>query len=290
MTSTEPILLTSEMNRGGDSSSWGLWAKQIKAIVQLEIRKNFLGRRAIWVYLLAFAPVLLLGTKALMPPREGEWAHLGRISVIFAGIFQFYFLRVGIFFGCVGIFTYLFRGEMLEKSLHFYFLAPIRRDILVVGKYVSGLMTAVTLFGAGTFLSYLLIYLPFGTTAPAHFSTGLGIQHLMVYLGVTILACIGYGSVFLLTGVVFRNPVIPAAVILGWESINFLLPPMLQRISVTHYLQSLCPVTLPKGPFAMIVDPLPAWMSVFGLICLTCAVILVTAFSIRHLEISYSAD
>jgi ABC-type transport system involved in multi-copper enzyme maturation permease subunit len=286
----ESNLPTVESGKRHDVFSRKLWMKQIWAIVQLEIRKNFLGKRAAWIYLLAFAPVLLLGAKAVMPLRERELEQFSRISYIYAGIFQLYFLRVGIFFGCVGIFTYLFRGEMLEKSLHFYFLAPIRRDILVVGKYLSGLVTAVTLFAAGTFLSYLLIYLPYKSSSQALFSTGPGIQHLTAYLGITVLACIGYGSIFLLTGVLFRNPVIPAVVILGWESINFVLPPMLQRISVTHYLQSLCPVTLPKGPFAMMVDPTPLWVSVFGLFCLTCAVILVTAFSVRHMEISYGAD
>ena len=28
----------------------------------------------------------------------------------------------------MGIFSNLFRGEMLEKTLHYYFLTPIRRE------------------------------------------------------------------------------------------------------------------------------------------------------------------
>jgi len=38
--------------------------------------------------------------------------------------FQIFYLRVGIFFGCMGLFTWLFRGEIVEKSLHYYFLSP----------------------------------------------------------------------------------------------------------------------------------------------------------------------
>ena len=54
-------------------------------------------------------------------------------SLIYATVFQFFYLRLAIFFGCVGIFTNLFRGEMIDKSLHFYLLAPIRREVLVAG-------------------------------------------------------------------------------------------------------------------------------------------------------------
>jgi hypothetical protein len=76
--------------------------------------------------------------------REGY--NLAQDSVVFAGVFQFFYLRLGIFFGCLGIFMNLFRGEILDKSLHFYFLAPIRRDVLMVGKFLAGLLATCTIF------------------------------------------------------------------------------------------------------------------------------------------------
>ncbi len=72
----------------------------------------------------------------------------------------------------------------------------------------------------------------------------------LTYLGITALACIGYGAVFLIIGLFFRNPIIPAILIYGWEWINFLLPPLLKKLSVIHYLHSLTPVPIPEGPFA----------------------------------------
>ena len=56
---------------------------------------------------------------------------------IFAGIFQFFYLRLAIFFGCLGMFMYLFRGEMSNRTLHYWFLAPARREVLLVGKYAG---------------------------------------------------------------------------------------------------------------------------------------------------------
>jgi len=64
---------------------------------------------------------------------------IGEDSVVFAALYHFYFLRCGIFFGCMGISRNLFRGEMLEKTLHYYYLTPLRRELLVAGKYVAGL-------------------------------------------------------------------------------------------------------------------------------------------------------
>src|SRR5579872_2598190 len=76
--------------------------------------------------------------------REGY--NSGQDAVMFAGVFQFFFLRLAVFFGCLGIFMNLFRGEVLDKSLHFYFLSPIRRDVLMVGKFLAGLLATCTIF------------------------------------------------------------------------------------------------------------------------------------------------
>jgi hypothetical protein len=45
-----------------------------------------------------------------------------------ASIVQLYYIRLGVFFGCLGIFSRLIRGEMIERSLHFYLLSPVRRS------------------------------------------------------------------------------------------------------------------------------------------------------------------
>ncbi|MCX6613775.1 MAG: hypothetical protein NTW74_23380, partial [Acidobacteria bacterium] len=46
-------------------------------------------------------------------------ADLNQNILAFAGVFQYFFLRLAIFFGCVGIFMILFRGELLDQSLHY---------------------------------------------------------------------------------------------------------------------------------------------------------------------------
>src|SRR5215831_14572539 len=114
---------------------WQLWTAQVFAVVRIELKKSLWMRRSVWIYLVAFAPAFAVGLHALNSPM-GRNCSLGEDTAILAGIFQLFYLRLGIFFGCLGLFTWLFRGEVVEKSLHYYFLAPLRREVLVAGKFL----------------------------------------------------------------------------------------------------------------------------------------------------------
>ena len=176
-------------------------------------------------------------------------------------MFQIFQLRLAVFFGCVVIFLNLFRGEVVQKSLHYYFLAPVRREVLVAGKYLAGSITAVTVFTASTILSYLVTLKHLAQTGNAALA-GPAAGHMAAYAGVTALACLGYGAVFLLLGILFRNPIIPAISVLLWESL-IVFSALLKKISVIFYLESLCPVRVPfEGPgqlFAISSVPSPPY-------------------------------
>lgn len=280
---------------------WALWRAQIRAILRLELKKTLFARRGLWIYLLAFAPVVLYAGHSIYQIKTGHPGDIGDDTHTFAAVFQFFFLRLSIFFGCVGIFMNLFRGEVMEKSLHYYFLAPVRRTVLVAGKCLAGLLAAWVIFGSSTALQFVALYWYFPSTiSQEYLYHGHGLDHLAAYLGVTLLACLGYGSVFLAAGVLFRNPLIPTLVVLVWEAISGFLPPLLQRFSVIFYLKSLCPVSVPpeisldKGsPLALIaVNPAPASVitAVLGLIMLSIAVLVFSSLKVRHMEIDYGTE
>jgi ABC-type transport system involved in multi-copper enzyme maturation permease subunit len=214
------------------------------------------------------------------------------VSAIFAWINGGLILRTVVFFGCAWIFMNLFRGELVDRSLHYYFLSPVRREVLVAGKYLSGVVTSVILFTMTTVVSMLLLYFPhFPSESSRFFFEGSGLGQLLTYVGITVLACIGYGAFFLVVGLFFRNPIIPALVLYGWEAINFLLPPLLKKISVIHYLNSLVPVPAPEAtPFAVIAEPTPAWLAIPGLLIVTLLVLIAASYRIRRLEIKYGGD
>ena len=273
------------------ASSWALWTRQTLAILSLEIRKNFLSRRALLLYLIAGAPLGLLSLFALFRMPDDDAGSFANLSVAYAAIYGGLILRTLVFFGCAWVFMNLFRGEVVDRSLHYYFLAPVRREVLVVGKYLSGLIATIVLFSITTIGSMLLLYFSLYPAESARFFTeGAGAAQLLAYVGVTALACIGYGAVFLLVGLFFRNPIIPGLLLYGWEWINFLLPPLLKKLSVIHYLHSLVPVPMSEGPFAVLVEPTPAWISVPSLLVFTGVVLYLAARHIRRMEISYAGE
>jgi len=270
---------------------WGLWLRQIGAIFRLEIEKNFLGRRSILLYLLALIPIVPLALLAPFTPPGEEWQDMSRYSMIFAIFYGGLVLRTVVFFGCAWIFMNLFRGDIVDRSLHFYFLSSVRREVLVIGKYLSGLATSIILFSATTIICMLLLYFPhFPSESSRFFVDGPGMGQLLTYTSITILACIGYGAFFLVVGLFFRNPIIPAIVLYGWEWLNFLLPPLLKKISVIHYLNSLAPVPVSEGPFAVVAEPTPAWIAVPSLVIVTIIVLVIASYRIRHMEIRYGSD
>ncbi len=362
-----------------------LWWTQIRAIVRIEMKKTFLAKRGLWIYLLALAPVALffahsmveiyqhgarqkVALKSTRPlsdenlaaihsgmTREeviaavgepGSWYQrnrrirknraslstpfevltysngeselnvfiennavtgtsristpsLGQDSYVFAGVFQFFFIRLAIFFGCLGIFMNLFRGEMLDKSLHFYLLTPVRRDVLLAGKYLAGLLAASVIFTVSTALQLVALLFRFDSNTISHYLyQSHGISQIVAYLCVTVLACIGYGSIFLGAGLLFRNPIVPAAAVLIWEAANPVLPALLKKFSVIYYLKSLCPVDVPVDPgmpplLALLVsnpEPISSFLAVAGLLVLSVAVLVTSTRWANRLEINYTTE
>jgi len=117
---------------------------QMGGVLRLEMKKTFLSKRGWWIYCLAIAPVLLSLMHWLIEINNHSARHsIGEDSIVFAARTTSTVLRCEIFFGCMGISRTCFRGEMLEKTLHYYYLTPLRREVLVAGKYLAGLASAL---------------------------------------------------------------------------------------------------------------------------------------------------
>jgi len=349
-------------------------------VARLELRKTFFARRGLWVYLLAFAPVLLFTANSAYAPRErarmtslsvahpqstpaamnvihrgltkdeviekigepyakrsnkrrigpdrileqdfyrytdgqddyGLFFNDGRLVgirktnpgtldedlLIFASIFQFYFLRLAVFFGCVGIFMNLIRGEMLDKSLHFYLLSPIPREWMLLGKYLAGLAATAVIFTASAVMQIGVMLWQFDHATLSGYLQNSGWSQIAAYAGVTVLACVGYGSIFTAAGLFFKNPIVPAATVLIWESVNLFVPESLKQFSLIYYLQSLCPVSAPTDstmppPLAALVstgEPATVLTAVSVIAVMTTVVLVLASRRSRTLEVNYTAE
>ena len=104
-----------------------------------ELGRSLFTRRSLAVYLLAALPLSLALLRAGFLP-ESQRALPAHTTTELAQIFHFFMLRFIVFFSTATLFVKLFRGEILERSLHYQLLAPVRRDVLVIGKYLGGLV------------------------------------------------------------------------------------------------------------------------------------------------------
>jgi hypothetical protein len=224
---------------------------------------------------------------------------LGEDSIVFASVFQFFYLRLAIFFGCLGIFMNLFRGEILDKSLHFYFLSPIRREALMIGKFLAGLLATCAIFLTSEFLQIAVFLWHFSPTVrDLYLYHNHGLEDSAAYLGVTALACLGYGAFFLVAGMLFRNPILPAAAILIWEAVNPFLPTLLKQFSIIYYLKSLCPVNIPSPPgtpplLSLLIsnsDPVAAPVAILGVFIMATLALYVSSLQVRRMEINYTSE
>ena len=267
-----------------DAPSWALRARQALAIMVVELRKILGGKRIVTVSLLASLPVIVVFLIAIEAPG------LERVTAqrYFGNIYSVVVLGATVFFGCALVFTHLFRGEILRRSLHFYLLAPVPREVLTVAKYAAGLLAVYALFGGVTVLVYpvfmVIVDAVRGTGGPE-------ILEMLRYLGITILACTAYGAVFLLFGTLFRNPILPVAGLLGWEALNFLLPSGIRLASVSYHLKSLLPFPGPvEQAFGGLAQAPTGTTAVLSLLVLSAVAVGLACYRVRRMEIRYTDD
>jgi ABC-type transport system involved in multi-copper enzyme maturation permease subunit len=260
--------------------------------MRLEFKRVWRGRRFVSVLVLAIAPILILSLPALFlntisSVRGGAPRYA--LPIGYTEFFQVLWLHLAIFFSCASVFSQLFRSEVQEKTLHYYYMAPIRREMVVLAKYLAGLSLAATLFLSTSIATY---YLYFSTTpAGRGWAFGrVGTQHLGNYLFIVLLACIAYGALFMLIGLVFRNPMIPAVFVLLLESFGYVLPPFFQRMTIGLYLQRFEPLTVAHGPFAIMIEPPSALTSVGVLLVVSAALVWLSTVILRRTQITYSVD
>ena len=275
----------------GDVGTWACRRRQALAVAGLELLRGLSAGRSLWLLFLAFAPTFIILMHALHDHDEGH--RLERETLILAGIVQVFYVRFGIFFGCLGLSMRLLRGEVAERTLHYPFLAPVRRDVLLLGKLLAATLTAALLFGAGIVASTLFMYGHF-EAGREFLLEGAGLAHLRANLLVAVLACLGYGAVFLALSLLTKNPILPAVVVLLWEGMSGVLPVWLKRLSVTHYLKALFPVELPvegiSGLFTVVAEPTPPWLAVSGLLGFVALVVAFACWRVRSFEIGYGTE
>ena len=123
------------------TTDWRLTARQLQGTCRLDLRRALLSPRSLALYFLAFGPLLLVTVWALTPLPSESFSGPQEAVKVFAVLFEFY-VRVSIFFSAMFLFVSLYRSEILERSLHYYLLTPVRREVVALGKYLAALIAS----------------------------------------------------------------------------------------------------------------------------------------------------
>ena len=99
------------------SADTHLRRRQLMTVARNEVIRSLFSRRSFAVYLLVAMPLALMLLRALFMPGSMR-ADATHATNEFAEVFHFFLLRFVVFFANAMIFVRLFRGEILEKSLH----------------------------------------------------------------------------------------------------------------------------------------------------------------------------
>ncbi len=266
----------------------GFRVRQIHTVAMVDFRRTLGGRRTLALVLFCSLPIALALVRMLMFP-EAARMDIGRTTHELAQIFSLFHLRFIVFFGCAFLFVKSFRGEVLQHTLHLALLLPIRRRDLIVGKYFGGLAVALAVFLPATVAMVVMYRLANGferTLQTMISAQGLG--HLAAYIGITALAAVGYGALFLLAGLFFKNPMVPAALYLGFEALAPFLPLPLRVFSVARHLHSLQPVPISLGPLAVTGSDTPAWLAVMLILGVAAIAVRLAGWRAQGFEIDYS--
>src|SRR5262245_60758182 len=101
-----PAIETQAVEPVAAGHDWSLWMRQIRAILRIEVKKNFWGRRALLIYLFAAIPVFLMFLVTVVHPNGGADIRRDWISAqtSFAVIYRALILQTMVYFGCAWLF------------------------------------------------------------------------------------------------------------------------------------------------------------------------------------------
>lgn len=283
-----------DAGRAGTDSLRRRRLNQAAAAFRIELGQQLRGLGTFGLALLALLPSVPWAIAWLLRLTTDWGPELAEVQVGFAGLFQGFVLPMVLFFACVVVFTGVARRDLRQRTLHHYLLCPVRREVLLAGRFAAGLAVAFAFLAAGTLVAYGLAFGQLGGAGGfalrQFFTDGPGLGHLVAYLAVVLLGCVGYGAVFTALGLLVRNPILPVIGVLGWEALTPFLPPGLKAITIYHYLRALCPVPVAEGPFALLAEPPSAWLAVPGLLAVSAVLLALAARRMRRLEIDYGEE
>ncbi|GAB4319848.1 MAG: hypothetical protein Kow0059_14010 [Candidatus Sumerlaeia bacterium] len=216
--------------------------RQFLALLALNLRQLMFSRY-IWVLLVVGGlPVVLAGLYFIrhLFIASGD-APFAEINSFFQLMFRTLYIHFIIFF-IANIFGFaLLRKELDDRTLHYLYLQPVSRLMILFSKFASFLVLTWTYLSVTFILTYVLLLAPYGAQAVVSdlFENRRAFS-LIQALGVMFVALMAYGSISMVMGSLFKSGGY-GALLLAWETGLPYLPSTMKSFTVSNYLQALSP-------------------------------------------------
>jgi len=205
----------------------------LKIIFEITFDQTIKSKKTIFMIILSFLPVFLAFYYRLAHP-----SYISSPLLVLLHIMLFFLLfvsmLVALFYG-----TSIIGDEIDNKTITYLFTRPIPKYIIAIGKFIAYIIGVLLILIPPILISFLVILSD--SKMAGDFSYA--VNTFAVQLGVIILSLIVYGAVFMFFGSRLKHPIIAGMLLaFGWEKITIIVPGLIRKFSIVHYLISVFPV------------------------------------------------
>jgi len=238
--------------------------RALKVVFEHSFRLIFRGKRTVLIALVGFIPLMIAIIWRIM-----QSLHLNPLPIALPGInmfelltasafLHFYVLIFTLFYG-----TSLFGDEVDNRTLVYILMKPVSRMTLVLGKFLTYLVSGLFLIFPYVLIIYLILVSTDGIGAVQE-----NLNLLFVYSLVLFMALLTYGALFTFLGALTKFAIfIGIGLCFIWEQILVFIPASLKKLTIAYYLQCLFPESASENPalkvFAGTTAPLNAFLVLF---------------------------
>jgi len=261
-------------------------SRQMLTIVNLSIRR-YLFTRNMWVLvILGGLPLIFVALIILGKPITS----LTDANRAFQMTFRIYYIHFSIFF-IASIFGFsLLRKEVDDRTLHYLFMQPVNRSLIIFSKYFGYIVVTWTYLSAAFLLTYFIMFLPFGLNVMKRELFHMGRAVSLIQECFVMLLALGlYGAVSMVMGTIFKSAWYGIIFYL-WEAGLPYLPSTFKYLTISQYLQAITPERsiLPASFFELYGDIPTAFECILAVFIVVGFFGGLTLFLIRRYECRYS--
>jgi ABC-2 type transport system permease protein len=237
-------------------------------ITSITIKRLLYSKKTIVILSLCTIPIIIA---LYWLTLEDEFGYHFFSLLIYVSYLFFIVVIIALLYG-----VSVFNDDINDSTLTYLISRPVHRVELVIYKYVGLVISAVVVVLPPLVLTYVIM-------APKAGEPIQNIGILTTYMGVVILAIVGYGAIFLFFGLLFKRPMlISLFYMFVWESILSGEDLLINQITLRHYLESIILHNIGQGETAGLFQPADSVTSAIIIIVVTIIFLFLSAIAAKN--------